>query len=206
MDHNRPPIRSDSGINGKLGHIVGDVFLLLPSRLIQPLAEVSLSVKQPDAHERDVEVGCTLDVIARQHSQSTGIHWQRLMQPEFCGKVGHGARTQDPGVSRAPGAPRIQIFPHAPVGVIDAAVQHQFRGTQLQLGQRKLAQQRYGILIQLPPPYRSQVQEQGGRIGVPTPPQVARESPEPLLRRRDEPVKGARFAHYRRNLGRGIDQ
>ena len=41
---------------------------------------------------------------------------------------------------------------------------------------------------------------------VPTPPQIARQRPKPLLRRSDEAIQRARLAHHRRHLGRGLRQ
>src|SRR5271167_671045 len=108
------------------------------------------------------------------------------MQSEFRGKISHWQRPQDSGMARSPGAVRVQVLLQATIGVIDAAVQHQLRSATLQPSQRKLRQQRNWILIQLPPAHRIEVTEQAGGIVIPTPPQIASQRPESLLRGRDE--------------------
>ncbi len=47
-----------------------DVVLVLPAIPVQPLPEVPLVVVQPDANERDPEIGGTLDVITGKDSQA----------------------------------------------------------------------------------------------------------------------------------------
>ena len=57
-------VRADRGFHRQLVHIGGDIFFLLPTFHIEPLAEISLSVKQTDANQWDVEIRRALDVIA----------------------------------------------------------------------------------------------------------------------------------------------
>ena len=97
-----------------------------------------------------------------------------------------------------------EIFPLAAIGVVDAAVQHQFAGAALHLRQRNLRQQSDGIVIELPPAHRIEVAEQAAGVVVPAPPQIARQRPEPLLGGRDEAIQSASFADHRRHLGRGL--
>ena len=63
-----------------------------------------------------------------------------------------------------------------------------------------------GIVIQLPPAHRIQVAEQAGGIVVPAPPEIARQRPQPFLRRSDETVERAGLADHRRDLRRRLRQ
>ena len=78
-------------------------------------------------------------MVAGQHAQAAGINGQRFVQPELGGEIGDRARPQHAGVRRAPGAVGVQILLLAAVDIVDAAVQHQFRGAALDLVQRNLA-------------------------------------------------------------------
>jgi hypothetical protein len=62
-------------------------------------------------------------------------------------------------VARSPGAVGLQIFLQAAVGVVDAAVQNEFGGAGLELGQRKLGEQGNRILIELAPAERIEIAE-----------------------------------------------
>ena len=105
------------------------------------------------------------------------------MQAELGGKIGDRTRPQHAGVVRAPGAIGLEIFLLAAVGVIDPAVQHQFAGAALDLRQRHLAEQRDRIVIELAPARRIEIAEHVDRVLIPTPPEIARQGPEPLLKR-----------------------
>ncbi len=80
-------------------------------------------------------------------------------------------------------------------------MQHQLRGAGFQFGQRKLSQQRHRIVVQFIPARRIQIEKQAGRIVVPTPPQIARQGPQPLLQRSNETIKRSGFAHNWSDLG-----
>ena len=200
------PLVADRRLHGQLVDVGLQIFFLLPAALVQALAEISLAVKQPDADQRNVQIRSALDVIARQHAQAAGIDRQRFVHSELGGKIRHRPRPQDAGVRRAPGAVGLQIFLLAAVRVVDPAVQHQFARAALERRQRHLGQQRDGIVIQLPPAHRIQIAEQAGGIVVPAPPQIARQRPQPFLRRRDEAIERARLADHRRNLRGGFHQ
>ena len=174
--------------------------LLLPAIAIQALAEIALAIKQADANQRDVQIGRALDVVAREHAQAARINRERLVQAELGREICHRTRPQSAGVSCAPGTIGSQIFLLAAIGVINAAVQHQFSGAAFQLRERNLRQQRDGIVVQFAETHRIQIAEQAGGIVVPAPPQVSRDGPQALLHRRDEAVQRARLADHRRHL------
>ena len=50
-----------------------DVVLVLPAARVEPLPEVALVVIQPDADERNAEIGCALDVIARENAEAARV-------------------------------------------------------------------------------------------------------------------------------------
>ena len=79
-----------------------DVVLVLPAVAVEPLPEVALVVVEPDADERNAEVGGALDVIAGQNAEAARIDRQRLVQPELGGEVRDRPRPQHAGVARAP--------------------------------------------------------------------------------------------------------
>ena len=81
------------------------------------------------------EIRGALDVIAGKHAEAARIHRHRFVQAELGGKICHRPRTQNAGMGRAPGPVRLEIFLLAAVGVVDAAVQHQFAGAALDAGQ-----------------------------------------------------------------------
>ncbi len=156
---------------------VCEILLALPSGLVKPLQKISLPVKQADPDQRNIQVGCALDVVAGQHAQAAGVNRQRFVQSEFGGKISDRPRPQHARIGRAPGAVRVQILLLAAVDIVDAAVQHQFRRAPLDLSQRHLAEQGDGILIELPPAGRIQIAKQADAVVVPAPPDVARQRP-----------------------------
>ena len=123
----RFPILPDGRLHGQLADVGLEVFFLLPSVPIQPLAEISLAVEQPDTDQRNVEIGSTLDVIAGEDSQAARINGDRLMQTKFGGEIRDWPRPQHSRMLGAPCPIRLQIFLLAAIGVVDAPMQHQFR-------------------------------------------------------------------------------
>ena len=143
-------------------------------------------------------------MIAGENAESAGINRNRFMQTEFGGKIGDWVRPQHACVVRPPGAIGLEIFLLAPVSVIDPAVQHELPGPALDPRQRHLAKQRDWIVIELAPARRVEVEEHVDRVLIPTPPEIARQGPEPLLKRRDEARQSARFGDHRRKLRGGL--
>ncbi len=142
LHRDRLAVRSDRRFHGQLVDIGLEVFFLLPAGAIQALAEISLAVEQADADQRNVQIGRALDVIAGQHAQAAGIFRNGLVQAEFGGEIGHRTRPQNAGVPGSPGAVRVEIFALAAIGVVDAAVQHQFAGAAFHRRQRNFREQR----------------------------------------------------------------
>ena len=196
----RLAVAADGRLHGQLVHVGLEILFLLPAVDVEALAEVSLAVEEADADERNVEVGGALDVVAGEHAEAAGVDGQRFVQAEFGREVGDGTRPQDCRRGRAPGAVGLQILLLAAVGVVDAAVQHQLGGAALDLVERNFVEQGDGILIRLAPARRVEIAKEADAVVVPTPPEIARERPEALLRRGDEAVEGARLADDGRDL------
>ena len=74
---------------------------------------------------------------------------------------------------RAPGLPQPEIFLQPAVGVIDAAIEHQFGGPHFQPLGREFRQQRDRVVVQLPPADRVQIAKQVDDFRTPGPPKVA---------------------------------
>ncbi len=72
--------------------------------------------------------------------------------------------------------------------------------------ERRLRQQRDGVLIELAPANRVQIAKEAGGVVIPTPPQVAGQRPQPLLCRSNEAVERTRLGDHRRYLRRGLRQ
>ena len=200
LDHHRTAIFADRDLHRQLVDIGLEIFLALPSVEIEALAEVALAIKQADTDQRNVEIGGAFDVISSQHPEAAGIDGQGFMQAEFSGKIGDRMGTEDTRVARAPGPVRLQILQHAAVGIVHPAVEHEFRRPGFQFGQRHLAQQGDRIMVQFTPAVRIEVEKKAGRVVIPTPPQVPRQGPQPLLQRCDETIEGASLAHHWSNL------
>ena len=110
-----------------------EVLFALPALFVKALEKVTLTVEEADADERDIEIGCALDVIAGEHSEAAGVNGQRFVQAELCREVGDRARAQNAGIGSAPGAICLQILLAAAVDVVDAAMEHEFGGAALDL-------------------------------------------------------------------------
>src|SRR5579864_6100461 len=64
---------SNSGFHGHLADVGLEVLFLLPTVPVQLLPEIALPVEQTDAHQRKPQVGCALDVVPGENSESAGI-------------------------------------------------------------------------------------------------------------------------------------
>ena len=69
--------------------VVLRVVLLLPSLIVEILAEVTLTVEQAHPHQGQPQVGGRFEVVSGQDAQTAGIDRQRLVQAELHGKIGH---------------------------------------------------------------------------------------------------------------------
>ena len=122
-------------------------------------------------------------MIAGEHAEAAGVNGQRFVQAELGGEICDGPRPQDAGIGRAPGAVGKQIFLLAAIDVVDAAMQHQFRGAALQLAQGNFTEHGDGILVELPPALGVEIAKEADAVRIPAPPEIAGQRPEPLLRR-----------------------
>ena len=66
----------NGNFHGQLADVGLKILFPLPTVLVQALQEVALPVEQADADEGNAQVGCTLDVVSREDTQSAGINWQ----------------------------------------------------------------------------------------------------------------------------------
>ena len=164
---------ADGGLHGELVDVGLEVVFELPSGVVEALEEVSLAIEEADADERDVEVGCALDVVASEDAETAGVDGERFVQAEFSGEVGYRARTQDACVGCAPGAVGLQILLLATVGVVDAAMQHQLCGAALDLVQRHFVEKGDGVLIRLAPACGAEIAKEADAVVVPAPPEIA---------------------------------
>ena len=96
------PFCADGGLHGQLVDVGLEILFALPSVFVQSLEEVSLSVEQADADERDVEIGCAFDVVAGEHAEAAGVDGERFVQSELGREVGDGAGPQHAGVALLP--------------------------------------------------------------------------------------------------------
>ena len=206
LDDDRFAVMPDGGLHGQLIDVGLQIFLALPTALIESLEEVSLAIKQSNADEGNVEVGGALDVVSSENAQAAGIDGQRFVQAELGGKIGDGAGSQDAGIGGSPGAVGMEILLLAAVAVVDAAVQDEFRGAAFDFTEGNFTEQRDGILIQLAPANRIQIAKEADTVVVPAPPEIAGQGPEALLSGGDEAIEGAGFADHRRDFTGGVDQ
>ena len=177
-----------------------EVVLVLPAVDVEPLPEVALVVIQPDANQRNAEIGRALQMIAGEDAEAAGVDRQRLVQAELGGEVSHRPRAEHAGVLAAPGVLRLQVFAEPAVGVVDAPMEGELRRPRLELRRRHLLQQQDGIVVALAPAQRVELAEQADRLFVPAPPQVLGQREEALMHRGDEVSDRARLAHDRRQL------
>ncbi len=179
---------------------------MLPALAIEALPEVALVVVEPDADERDAEIRCALDVIAGQDAEAARVDRQRLVEAELGGEVGDRTGPEHAGMAGAPRVRRVQILLQPAVGVVDAAVQRELRRPLFELVDGNLLKQGHRVVVERPPEHRIELAEEAGRVRVPAPPQVLRQSPQPLMRGRDELTERPRLGHDRRHLRPGHGQ
>jgi hypothetical protein len=151
MNGDRASIRSRGRHERKHLAVDVEIVLLLITVLVEPLFEIALVVIQTNANERDAEIGCGLDVIAGQNAQAAGIDRYRFVQSELGGEVRDRPGPQHASVAGTPGARRRQMLLHAPIGVVDAAVEDERRYALLQPVDRDLLQQSDWIVIEVAP-------------------------------------------------------
>jgi hypothetical protein len=83
-------------------------------------------------------------------------------------------------------------------------MQNLFLSAALNFGQGHFVQQSNRIAVELTPAGGIEITEQAAGIMVPTPPQIASESPKPFLRGSDEAIERASLADHWRHLGSSL--
>src|SRR5215831_8909348 len=107
---------------------------------------------------------------------------------------------KDAGMPGSPGSIVLEVFKHAPISVVHAAVKHHFCSASFKFSQRDSVEQRDGIVVHFVPPGGVEIHEDAGRVVIPAPPKVAREGPKALLQWRNKTVERASFTDDGGNL------
>ena len=76
FNHDGLAVEADGGLHGELVDVGLEILFALPAVFIEALEEVALAVEEADADERDVEIGCALDVIAGEDAEAAGVDGQ----------------------------------------------------------------------------------------------------------------------------------
>ena len=155
------------------------VGLLLPALAGERLLEVTVSVEQADADDRDAEVAGGLEVVAGQDAEATGVLRQHRRDPELRGEVAD--RPWHAGVGRSsalePPVPR-QVGVQVRHGLVEQGPEGLVRGQRREALPADRTQQAHGVAPGLLP----QVGVDGGEhvLGrrVPGPAQVERQVAE----------------------------
>ncbi len=149
-----------------------EVLFALVAVEIQVLLEIALVVEQPNGHQRHIQTAGAFDMVARQDSQAAGVDRHRFVDAKFGGEVCHGLGTEHAAVRVAPGLRVVQVFLQPPVGVVDAAIEHQLGRPHFQPLGREFRQQGDGIVVELAPANRIEIAEEIDHLRMPGPPQV----------------------------------
>src|SRR5271168_467412 len=88
FDHDAFAVCADGGLHGKLVDVGREVLFALPAGVVEALQEVSLAIEEADADERDVQIGCALDMVAGEDAEASGVDGEGLVQAELGGEVG----------------------------------------------------------------------------------------------------------------------
>ena len=161
------------------------------------------SYRSPTPTSGQPQIGGRLDVIAREDAEAARVDRQRLVQAELGGEVRDGPRPEHARMAHAPRLRGREVLLHAPVRVVDPAVQAQLRDPRFQPLGREPLQQGDRVVRERAPLPRIEIAEQAGRLRVPAPPQVRRERRQAAMRGRQELAERARFADDGRHLRAG---
>src|SRR5436305_3905266 len=148
------------------------VGLLLPAVATQALPEVAVVVEQSDGDERESEVACTLQVVAREYAEAARIERQRVVNAELRAEVCDRVRLSY--LARSLGGPSLRARAHVRVeGVGDAAHALDVDGVGRHAHQavlRNLFEEAACVVLANVPDLLVEVAEDGGAVGVPAPP------------------------------------
>ena len=171
---------------------------------VELLTEVALVVEEADGEQRDAKTARAFDVVASEHAEAARIDRDRLMNAELRRKVDDRLRAEHARVHGAPTRLVGEVLLEPAVGLVDPAVEHQFRGAGLEPLGGELGQQGDRVVVELPPADRVELPKHVGDLGMPAPPEVAgqgralgvevlrREFVEPQRSRGDRSVRGDR--------------
>ena len=121
-------------------------------------------------------------MVAGQNPQTAGVDGQGFMQPERGREIDHRALVEVAAMDVAPAPLLAHILVQAAEGVVDAAVEHQFRGALFHLLRGDLVQEGDGVVLHLAPEMRIQVGEDADDLGMPRPPQVVRQRAQAFVK------------------------
>src|SRR6266581_384262 len=152
--------------------IVFPVRFFLPATEIQTLSKVTEAIEQADRHERQIEIARRFQMIAGEHSQSTGIERQRVVHTIL------GTEISDRILARYSGR-KLQLLPGLVVGNVRVKALHKFLdafrkdwlgGHLSETKVRNPGQQNAWILFALRPKARIYVAKNVRTVGCPAPP------------------------------------
>ena len=172
-DGDRLAVGAQGGLHRQVLDLRIEILFVLPAVDVEMLLEIALVVEQPDGHQRHAQPAGALDVVARKHAQAAGVDRHRLVDAELQREIGHRLRAEHAGVGSAPRRRFAHVFLQPAIGLIDAAVEHQFGRPHLQPLGRELREQGDGVVVELPPADGVEVAEEVDDLGVPTPPQIS---------------------------------
>ena len=157
-------LRRAGSAHGQAADFIVRIALLLPAFFIKPLLKEALMIKQADGCERNSKVRCRLQMIAREQSQATGVKPDRFMQSELQREIG------DLAVDgfRARGRSRELGF-HLAELLLERIVFRKCRNG----GLRKTAEEFQSVTSDFAPERCVDTAEEGDRVLVPAPPDVA---------------------------------
>jgi hypothetical protein len=118
----------------------------------------------------------------RQHAQAAAVDGQRLVDAELGREVGDGADPQRAGMHRGPGLRGAQVVAQLAVGGVDARPQRGVLGQRGEPLGREGGQGGDGVVVRRPEALRIDVTEELDDLGVPRPPQVARQLGQLLVK------------------------
>jgi hypothetical protein len=145
------------------------VALLLPPLGVERLLEVAGPVQQPDAEDRDAEVGRRLEVVAGEDAEPAGVLRQHLGDAELRGEVGDRARRR---LQRLVPARRRQVVAQVGVRLLEPRQEGGVPRERREPLRADLAEQADRVVPDGLPGLGVDVAEQVERGGVPRPAQV----------------------------------
>src|SRR5450631_1969352 len=85
-------VRLTQGRDGQLPRIVKRIYGLLGSILVDHLTKVTLAIEQSDANDRHAQIAGSLQLVAGDVAEPTGVDGQRFAQHELHAEIGNTAQ------------------------------------------------------------------------------------------------------------------